>query len=107
MSSASSTYILNELPLLQERLLILSLIASRPRLYLVAVSLKFFNLPFERILQLFLLRGICCLLDFVVNTFKGLNTLSDFLVTFVNLLLQFSCGHCSEKQLRTKCDEVS
>lgn len=102
MSSVVSTYILNKFPLLQERFFVLNFIAGCPRLYLVSMPLKFLDFTFERILKLFLLGGIGSLLDFIVDTFEGLDTLSDLFITLVNLLLQFSLRHDSNRQVQTE-----
>lgn len=104
MSLVNSTYILDEFPLLQERFFVLDLIARSPRLYLVSMPLKFLDFAFERILEFFLLGGIGSLLDFVVDTFKGLDSLSDLFIALVDLLLQFPLRHGSERQVRIERD---
>lgn len=102
MSSVSSTYILDEFPLLQERFLILDLIAGSPRLYLVSVPLKLLDFAFERVLQFFLLGGIGSLLNFVVDALKGLDSLSNLFIALIDLLLQFPLRHGSDRQFESR-----
>ena len=107
MALVNSTYILDEFPLLQERFLILDLIAGSPRLYLVSVPLKLLNFAFERVLELFLLGGIGSLLNLIVDTFEGLNPLSDLFVALIDLLLQLPCRHGSEGRIQMARDKAS
>ena len=87
------TDILNELPLFHQRFLVFDLIASCPGLDLIPMALELLDFAFEVILQLFLLRGICTLLNFLENGLECLNAFGNLFEGLVNVLLQLSLRH--------------
>ena len=90
----TKTNILNGLPLLHERFLVLDLISGSPGFDLVPMALQLFDLALKSILELLLLRSICRLLNLIVYAFEQLDPFGNFLKALVNLLLYFPCGHC-------------
>ena len=86
-------YCLDELPVVQQRLLVLDLGHGGPRLNLVPRPLQLLDLLLQLVFELLLLRGIARLHNLLVYVLKRRDAFCDFLEAFVNLLLEFPCGH--------------
>lgn len=73
-------------PVLQQRRLVLDVIAGSPCLDLIAESLKFLDFSFELILELILLCWVVGLLDLFVNGLEFGDTFRNFLEALVDFL---------------------
>ena len=91
--SLGSTDILNKLPMLHERFLVLYFISRSPGFNLVSMPLELLNLPLEVVFKLLLLGSIGGLLYLVEDPFECLYTFSDLFESLVNILLKFSLRH--------------
>ena len=94
---------LYQLPLLEERFLVLDLVARRPCFDLVSLSLELLDLPLQRVFELVLLRRVAGLMDLLERRLERLNPFPDPLEAFVNLLLQLSLRHVDELCRNGRC----
>ena len=87
------TYGLNQLPVVQQRLLVLDVARGSPCLDLVSRPLQLLDFLLQRILQLLLLRLIGRDLNLLVNALEGRDAFGDLLEALVDLLLELALCH--------------